>query len=311
MVLNHASLAATGPEEAVHWLLDLATGMRQLKNAGAVGSGVRISEHNPAGLGLAPLRAYFFHLNQRDVYVYLLQLTTQIPLLHGIDEDIADRFRGCQATGCGPKTLHTQDGEPLVFCAISKAISVGMPSESIWDRDRLTVRFEELLPNETIEEASEEVDNLTRSGHATRILERHRERARRECASGAELWEQRGDLFPHLLFGPEVEGHLNRINVLSKVMRRLTDLDASAASWSSGPTPEWICDVRTESGAVMNTPKLRETRRFTSVTGNRSVFALHASFGQGGRIHLRLDAAQQQVEIGYIGGHLPTKRFSS
>lgn len=116
-------------------------------------------------------------------------------------------------------------------------------------------------------------------------------------------------MFPHLAFGPEVEGHVDRLNVLDKVVNRLTDLDASAASWASGPAPDWLCDVRAESGAVMTTPRFLEARRFASVTGNREVFALHASFGKGGRIHLRVDAAGRQVEIGYVGGHLPTKRF--
>ena len=67
--------------------------------------------------------------------------------------------------------------------------------------------------------------------------------------------------------------------------------------------------VRPEGQTVMTTPKLREARRFASLTGRREVFEYHTSFGKGGRIHLRVDAAQRQVEIGYIGGHLPTARF--
>ena len=273
---------------------------------------LRFSEHNPGGLGLTTLFHHFKQQGQRDSHVFLLTLSDKSsPLLEGVEQGIADRFRACQASGCGPTAFQPEDGEPLVFCAISEGISVGRPSASIWDRDRLTVRFQELLSDETIEDTSEEIDNLTRSRHAARILERHRDRARRKCTNGAELWEQRRELFPHLLFGPEVEGHLSRINVLDKVMRRLAELDESAASWSSGPTPDWLCDVRTESSTVMSTPKFLEARRFTSVTSDREVFALHASFGKGGRIHLRVDAARRQVEIGYIGGHLPTKKFPS
>lgn len=309
MVLNHASLAGTGSPEAVRWLVDLAAGMSELTNHGVVGTSLRLSEHQPDGFGLAALLHDFRQQGQRDSYVFLARLSTKISLWSGVAEDVRDRFRACEAMGCGAISLHPADGEPLVFCAISDGITVGRPTESIWDRDRLTVHFRELLPDGSIEDASERIDNLTRSTHAALILQRHRDRVRRKCSTGADLWRRRREIFPRLLFGPEVEGQVNRINVLGKVMRRLAELDESAASWVSGPTPDWLCDVRTESRTVMDTPKLREARRFRSVTGNRDVFPLHASFGKGGRIHLRVDAAQRQVEIGYIGGHLPTKRF--
>lgn len=163
MVLNHASLAATGPEETVRWLVDLATGLSELKNHGVVGTSLRLSEHHPAGLGLAALFHDFRREGQRDSYVFLARLSAKSPLLKGVAEGITDRFHACEATGCGRKSLHPADGEPLVFCAISEGILVGKPSDSIWDRDRLTVRFQELLPDGSIEDASERIDNLTRS----------------------------------------------------------------------------------------------------------------------------------------------------
>ena len=47
-------------------------------------------------------------------------------------------------------------------------------------------------------------------------------------------------------------------------------------------------------------------RRFKSVNGEPMLFAWHARFGRGARIHLRFDARTRQIEIGYIGVHLPT-----
>lgn len=35
------------------------------------------------------------------------------------------------------------------------------------------------------------------------------------------------------------------------------------------------------------------------------IFEWHARFGSGGRIHLRFDASIREVEIGYVGRHLP------
>ena len=55
----------------------------------------------------------------------------------------------------------------------------------------------------------------------------------------------------------------------------------------------------------MSHPTLREARRFRSVKGTRVIFEWHARFGSGGRIHLRFDAGVREVEVGYVGDHLP------
>ena len=41
-----------------------------------------------------------------------------------------------------------------------------------------------------------------------------------------------------------------------------------------------------------------------SSLGTRETFEWHARFGDG-RIHLRFDPQSREVEIGYIGPHLP------
>ena len=46
-------------------------------------------------------------------------------------------------------------------------------------------------------------------------------------------------------------------------------------------------------------------RRFRSHLGVRELFEWHARFGNSGRIHLRWDPKSREVEIGYIGNHLP------
>ena len=63
--------------------------------------------------------------------------------------------------------------------------------------------------------------------------------------------------------------------------------------------------VTPESTRVMRDPVLREARGFRSHRGTREIFEWHARFGSGGRIHLRFDPDSREVEIGYIGPHLP------
>ena len=85
------------------------------------------------------------------------------------------------------------------------------------------------------------------------------------------------------------------------------ELDESAAKWREvGTLPPWTCKVTPESKSLMRKKKLSETRRFRSHRGTRELFEWHARFGSNGRIHLRFDASSQEIEIGYIGPHLPT-----
>ena len=196
-----------------------------------------------------------------------------------------------------------------MLCAVTDAVAVGFPSEPVWDRDRVTVAFRELLPNDTFGEADEAIDQLTRTAHAGPIADRHAHRARSRIKTPADVWSRRDEAFPHLTFGPDVEGQLGGLNPgwLTTVVNRLADLDASSSAWqeTGGPAPPWTCKVTSESESVKNNGKLREARRFRSVRGERLLFEWHARFGDGGRIHLRFDAGARTVEIGYVGGHLP------
>ena len=238
----------------------------------------------------------------REEFRLLMGLTDKQPLLMEVGPDVKDRFLACEE-----QTLPVGDGEPLVFCAITDAIAVGFPSAPEWDRDRVTVHFDELLPDETIEPASEEIDQLTSAEHAGPICARHRDRLL-VGSNPTRLWENRGIAFPNLVFGPDVQDNLTEsANLLSTIVGKLKALDASARDWfdRGGPAPTWKSKVTSESQAVMTNPTLREERRFRSHLGTREIFEWHARFGSNGRIHLRFDPRIRHVEIGYIGRHLP------
>jgi len=198
----------------------------------------------------------------------------------------------------------------LVLCVVTDAICVGFPSDPVWDRDRLPVDFHELLPDGTLGDAHEEIDNLTRSMHAGPIVDRHLKRLRYQCSNATDLWNRRDLIFPHLTFGPDVEEHLTELNAgwLPTLVNRLADLNTAAEEWliGGGHAPPWRTLVTPESKRLMRNPTLREARRFRSGGGAMVLFEWQARFGSGARIHLRFDAQTREIEIGYIGVHLPT-----
>ncbi len=308
MVLNHLSLASPNHHTAIEWLTDMTVGMTAIVGEGAAQAILRTRYHAYeircfAEWSLFDVYQALQQKGARDEYLFLVKLSTKTPLLSDMDQDVADRFRACEA-----KTLPPKDGEPLVLCAITDGIAVGFPSNPVWDRDNVTVSFNELLPDGNIGEASETIDNLTRSVHALPICERHRANLR-GFANFSALWESREEAFPNLVFGPDVEGNLTTLNrsALPIVVKRLSRLDESASEWrvTGGTMPTWKCKVTPESQRVRNNPNLLNARRFKSHHGTRELFEWHAPFGSSGRIHLRFDPRSYEVEIGYIGPHLP------
>ena len=303
MVLNHVSLASPDRQSAVSWLKDMAGGMAQLILDGVVKSSLRTSFplHEITCLpdySLTQVSQDLRRQGERDQYLFLMRLSGKCPLLSEVHGEVKNRFLSCES-----KELPSEDGEPLVLCAIADWIAVGFPSDSVWDRDRLKVEFKELLPDESFEEASEQIDNLVQSFHALSIRDRHRE-AFLQYGSPSESWVRRKEAFPNLAFGPDVE---LPPEVSPPILKRLIDLDKSAAEWSNvgGASPRWRCKVTPESSRVRNDKRLLEERRFRSKNGMRELFEWHARVGSGIRIHLRFDPGSKEVEIGYIGPHLP------
>ncbi|MDE0183902.1 MAG: hypothetical protein OXP71_00430 [Candidatus Poribacteria bacterium] len=301
MVLNHASLTAPDYDTALCWLKDLAIGMIQIRKIAQSSLRMRLSVHEIVILPNLSLFDAFRSLKRigaREESVFLMRLSSKYPLLRDVESNVRARFFACEG-----RQLPPEDCEPLILCAIANWITVGFPSDSLWDSDQLTVRFNELLSDESIEEASETIDNLARSTHANSICER-RHTSFFEQQTPSAAWEQRDEAFPNLVFGPDVKAPRQ---FLGSGIRRLIELDKSAAEWRvvGGPAPPWACKVTPESQSVRNNPALLNARRFRSRRGTRELYEWHARIGSGFRIHLRFDATTREVEIGYMGPHLP------
>ena len=309
MVFNHASATALEVARSivVDWFRDVVRGIVQLVNEGVVRSELRLGKelHEIQCLpdyslsrAIQLLREY----GHRDEYLFFVRLSTKSPLLKEVCEELVSRFRGCEG-----KSISGVNGAPLVLCAIADGILIGFPSDAMWETDRLEVRFLELLDDGIIEEVAEEVDHLSRPSHALAIGERHRVRLR-GLADAGELWEKREEVFPNLRFGLDVEDDLVRsASVLSTIMGKLAALDRTAGEWRDGdePVPEWRTLVSPESAEKMKNKQFRQSRTFRSRSGAQEIYEWHARFGDSGRIHFRFDMEEREIEVGYIGRHLP------
>lgn len=306
MVLNRASLAAGDARAATGFLKGVAVGMSQLVRENVTGYSLRMDRdfHEiecAPGVSMQDAMHKLKGAGARDEFGFLIRLATKAPLLDGVDREAEHRFLACEAT-----SFPSEDGPPLLLCALTGGVAVGFPTADRWDRDRLTVEFEELLPNDTFSRESEDIDHLARLEHSAGICSRHRETLRAGLTP-RELWSNRRAAFPNLLFGPDVERHIAGLPHFHTVVGRLIELDSAAGNWrgDGGAAPPWTCHVTNESATTRNDPKLSEARRYRSNSGERRAFFWHARCGNGLRIHLRFDRERYEVEIGYIGSHLP------
>lgn len=313
MVLNHASVSATNLHAATELLEVVTKGVARLIDTNIADASLRLHQpiENISCVGQWTLDKVLQAIRgqgARDEYVLFMRLTQKYPLLSDVYPAVKDRFNLCEATGCGPLKLPVEDGKPLMLCAINDGIAVGFPSEPIWDRHEIEVTFQELLPNDEFESQTETVDNLTRPEHASAIIERHRDSIR-DIPNTAELWGRRTFAFPNLVFGPDVEDHLKDVNNVdvAAIVKKLSMIDRDAADWQATDSsmPKWRGNITPESNRVRNNQALIGARRFRSSSGSIKVFEWHARFGNAGRIHLRFETNTKEVEIGYIGEHLP------
>lgn len=309
MIFNHASVKALSvtEQQAVEYLNDLSRGMAQLVNDGVVNFQMRLSKHYSEITCMGDNNFYGFiqmlrRYGHHDEFGFFIRLATKVPLLTDVEEDLVDRFWGCEGN-----EVPVGDNEPLIFCAISDGVLISLQSDPNWNKDILKVKFNELMDNGEVDNITEEIDNLARCDHASLICERHQSRVL-NISDPREIWDRREEFFPKLLFGPNVqENLLNNANLIDTIVGKLVVLNQTVDEWQqvNYPNPVWKTHVSPESNNRMNNPEFRRSRTFPSHNGNQEVFEWHARYGSSGRIHFRFDRSNKELEVGYIGPHLP------
>ena len=312
MVLNHASLVAENRYIATEWLIGLSKGISAIRGDGLVKSPMRASKYFhevqcTADATLFDLTIEMLSTPALEEAQLLMELDSKsiaLPL-NNTNQDVTLADAELRLISPPDPPLSRPDSGPLLYCAVNQGTALGFPSSPTWDHDAIEVQFERATADTST--VTKLVDNVTRLEHAETVCERHRANLR-DIVNFGELWERRAAAFPNLVFGRDVRRQIENVNPRhrSSVIRCLHHLEDASREWKrqGGAMPSWSINVRNESDTVKQDSRLSKHRLFRTQNGKKEFFMWHVDH-DGGRIHLRFDAKRREVEIGYIGKHLP------
>ena len=252
---------------------------------------------------------------ERDLKVFFGRVTKKIYSVRDLDEAVKDHFflseffleshdmdcREIEARGLGLASLLDE-------------VAASLPSAACWRSPCIQLRREWLEADEREQNASVTVYNISQSSQAGPIADKMLQELqavppdRRGELDNSQLKEK----LPHLRLGSEVSDHLRSLpsNVYSTVWRKLVSFDNAVRDWRRDPDAigPSLSGVRPESESTME--QYGSQREFRDFEGRKAVFEHHVSAGKKYRIHFRL-VQPKVLEVGYVGYHLPTTRYSS
>ncbi|ETX04887.1 MAG: hypothetical protein ETSY2_26245 [Candidatus Entotheonella gemina] len=237
----------------------------------------------------------------RESKAFFGRLSTKTALDAALPEAIQDRFQLSE--------FHI-DGErapALGLAFLLDGLAVSLPSEVLWRQAE--IQLNHLWLDENAEEHRDEVTtlNIAELQQAQIVIDKLHERFLQELhEEPRSLWKRRQECFPHLAFGLDVEDRLCGLEnaILPQVISKLMVLDGAVRNWRYEKRPEpQLPEVHPESQSTMQ--RYGDLRRFRDANGRDELFERHAMVGSQYCIHLRIIHASRQIEVGYIGPHLP------
>ncbi|MFE9646432.1 hypothetical protein ACFYO0_20450 [Streptomyces sp. NPDC006365] len=244
-----------------------------------------------------PIGKWIGNPKNRDPWLRLRLMQSKAPFKtvfpDGEDPlDVEYRHDGVTVAGLGG--AHLMDG-----------LGISLPVHACWDAAMLPLECEQLVEAEDGSTDTRVGDVEVRHVSAERHLHDHLAwmRTSRDTAAhtGAQLWERRAELFPHLQFLPRVEADLRGLPQVwvGPVRKRLVELEEAVAEWDPQARPE---GPRWRSWVTGEHQGRRRHCQFTDLDGQLEFFDTHSRFTPDeGRVHFRLVPEDKAVRVAYLG----------
>lgn len=191
---------------------------------------------------------------------------------------------------------------------------VSLLSDDLWENEYIYGEYCSIV-NDTYYESEVGVQNCSKEEHVNKLMLYQRRRDKLLISSGAELWNKREELFPHLSFCESVKKQLEEARVtmqIQTVINRIQILEDYFSTYDGKFDKDKVgYGCRYESDSVQQDERLSNMRKFRTPYGEEVFFYWHISFpgNYPGRIHFLPDAEHKRGIIGYVGKHLPTSKY--
>lgn len=193
--------------------------------------------------------------------------------------------------------------------------ALSFPTNTVWADSAILGKYTEIDSDKIINKDAE-VTNVSTSTPIRDVAKKYQKLLQTNISSGQDLWENREQLYPNLIFCSNVKNQLfedsEKFHIIS-VMKKLDGFQKYFSEYDGKYDPNKLgMGARTESESVKKNPELRDLRLFIKPDGTKDYFYDHVGFNgkySAGRIHFLPDDKKRMCYIGYIGRHLPTKKY--
>lgn len=195
-------------------------------------------------------------------------------------------------------------------------VLLSFPTNEYWTNKLINGKYSVLDESGEICISTQCVNNVWTSLPTEEILSIYIKELSNDIASGQDLWDKREQLYPNLVFCENVKHQLfddsEKYHIIA-VMKKLERFQDYFSNCNNLYDPKVLgMGARTESETVKSDTDLKALRRFKLPDDNEEYFFDHVGFTgkyTGGRIYFIPDNANNRCFIGYIGRHLPTKKY--
>ncbi|SFO15674.1 hypothetical protein SAMN04489713_104313 [Actinomadura madurae] len=298
LFFNELSCTVVLPKDRVDEAMKQFVGVLR-KVAAQRGDTALISEMKLAEVELAPgyyLGEWSGRPANRDLWRWIRGLQNRAPfrsvLPPGAEEGAEYFWDGRPAKGLG--AAHLMDGA-----------SVSLPVASAWEVPWVRARRATLPddPDDDIHEDDVEIRHAATLDHVDVHHEWIGAAGISEIQNGAQIWEARADLYPHLLFLPRTEEQFATLESRWVVpgARELLRINETIGHWdpARSPEPAWRSYVTPESASR------KHYCEFEDFDGVVRLFDLHGRFPPTpGRVYFRLVPEQRKATVANIGRKL-------
>lgn len=127
--------------------------------------------------------------------------------------------------------------------------------------------------------------------------------------AGIQLWLRKVDLFPHLVFCPQVQKQLvalpNNAPELVQIIRKLSELNEAHLNWKEKETFDYKKLLHASPESRTRETQFKQELTIACPDGKNRFFTWHFRYTPGaGRIHFCVDNVERKIYIGYIGKKL-------